>query len=637
MARTRKTNSNPIPAVVAGLFAFVAPLALTLATATPAAAQFAADLRGQYDIFSGKNNPGPYNLAWNNISVFKEAPVEVVMDGRTLKPEEFTVDAVKGVINFTAPVSDKSVVRVHYSYEPRTARRNGGVASSPITLPLVNLGITEVKVIALPNNGGGAFKASDAPLVWSLGNSRKLMGGTFTSLLNFASAGNYGQQLSYGIGNDRNGLNANYYRAGKQFAATMGKSVGMAEAVSRWSVATRLAPMKWLAANYSTTQSDDLVKDIDRDLDVYALRLGGVGNVPTLNFQRTDDSLTNAQKQLTEIMTDKLDLSARLTKTTNLTATGTETNTDAPNTANDVNVRDASVTVTSKGATGATGAVVVGAGDKMTQTTKEEKQNVAVRIQPAPAFSVAAEKNAQKVTTLATDGKKTGEQNTRTQKATAEIVPLPTTKVSTTLSETTVNDVKVSATAFDASLGQGKRVEISTGVTNRSTEVVGATALDTTRAKVALRPMNNLTVTGGMTWNPEDANGVAKQSMRHELGMTAKLGALEVGSGYTVTTLNGLVHTDKLDPQYGEVAVNVGLRFDKNTRFDGTYKDCMRNRSAQDISSTLPRYQRSVGIGLTHNLGLLNWSVTGSMLDDRNKPANQALDYKAEAKLGLKF
>ena len=622
--------------MVAGVLSFASPFLLTLAMATPAAAQFASSLRGQYDIFSGKNNNGPYTLSWNNVTVNKEAPVEVVMDGRTLKPEEFTVDVVKGLISFAAPVTDKSVVRVHYSYEPQTARRNAGIASSPLTLPLANLGVTQVKIIALPNNGGAA-KASDAPLIWNIGNSRQLMGGTFTSQLNFASAGNYGQQLAYAMGNDRNGFNANYYRAGKQFAATMGKAVGMGDAAARWSLGTRLTPMKWLGTSYSKTNTDDIINNIDHDLDLYAVRLGGIGNVPTLNFQRSDDTATTAQKQVTEIVTDKMDMTARLTKTTNVSAVGSQITTDAPTAAGDTTARDATVTLSSTGATGATGSVALNTGSKESQATSEEKQNVAVRIQPAPAFAVGAEKNSAKVTTRATDGKVTGEQTSQTQKASAEIVPLPATRVTTTLSETTVNNVKISATAFEAFLGQGKRMEINTAVTNRSTEVVGSTALDTTRAKVALRPLKNLTFTGGMTWNPEDKDhGTVLQAMRQEIGVTAKMGALEVGSGYATTTLNGVPQYDNADPQFGDVAVNIGLRFSGSTRLDGTYKDSLRNATARAAAS-VPRYQRSIGLGLTHNLGLFNWALSGSMTDDRNKPENLASDYKAEAKLGLKF
>lgn len=638
----RRTTNQTTAIFSAGLLAATLSVAVLLA-ARPAAAQgnedakiYASNLRGQYDIFSGKNNNGPYVLSWNNVVVNRDNRIEAVIDGRTLKAEEFTTDLPKGIINFAAPVSDKNVVRIHYSYDPQKSRRNAGIASSPITLPLVNLGVTQLKVIALPNNGGGS-SATEAPLVFNLGNSRKLLGGNFTTNFNFAGTSSFGQQTDYVFGNDRNGFNANYYTAAKKFANSVGKSVGMGDAAVRWSLGTRLTPMKWLGTSFSHTDTNDTVNHIDRAQQIYAMRVGGMRGGPLLNFQRTEDDATDAQKNTTEINTDKLDLTARLTKSTNVVATGVQTITDAPNVTGDAAVRDATVTVTSAGANGSSGSVALNVGGKDTQTSQEEKQNVALKIQPAPAFGVSAEKNAAKVTTRDADGKKTGETTTLTQKLTSEIQPLPATKVTTTLTETSVNDVKVSSTAFDASLGQGKRVEIATGVTNRSTEVSGASSLDTTRARVALRPMNNLTFTGLVVWNPEE-NNIVRQAMRQEVGVQTRVGALELGSAYAMTTLNGSASAvGDFAPQFGEVNVNVGLRLDKTLRLDGTYKDSLRYSGAGS-STQVPRYLRVYGLGLSRTLGPnFNWSLTGQVSDDRNRPVNLNTDYKAEAKMGLKF
>ncbi len=676
---TRKYMSHFVQKLLGGLS--IASLMVVGLSSNPAMAQtiYASNLRGQYDIFSGKNNKGPYVLSWNQVVVDRDNPVEVVIDSRTLKPEEFNVDKGKGILNFTASVTDKNVVRIHYSYDPQKSRRNAGIASSPITLPLANLGVTEVSVIALPNNGS-ARTAAETPLVFNLGSSRKLLGGNFSTKFNFAGANSYGQQTDYSFGNDRNGFNASYYKTAKHFASTVGKGVGMGDAASRLALGARLAPAKWLGMNYSFSDTEDVVSKADRKQQVYAIRAGGVQGGPLLNYLRTEDDITDANKRTTEVNTDKLDLSARLTKTTNITASGVQTITDAPTSKGDTTVRDATVTVASASAKGSSGTLTLNVGGKESYTSQEAKQNVAIRLQPVPAisvtaeknegkvttsaadglkasettvvtekqnlsvrvspapvFSVAAEQNEGKVTTVKGDGKKTSESTVVTQKATAELLPLPLTKVTTSLTSVSVNDVKVSSTAFDASIGQGKRIEIATGMTNRSTEISGASALDTTRARFALRPMNNFTVTGGVIWNPEE-NNVVRQAVKQEVGVQTRLGALELGTAYAMTVLNGSASAiGDSAPQYGEVNVNVGLRLDKTLRLDGNYKDSLRYSGANS-SAQAPRYLRVYGLGLSRNVGPnFNWSLMGQVSDDRNRPINLNTDYKAEAKMGVKF
>jgi hypothetical protein len=280
----------------------------------------------------------------------------------------------------------------------------------------------------------------------------------------------------------------------------------------------------------------------------------------------------------------------------------------------------------------------VNTGSKESAASREANQNVAVRLQPAPVFIIAAEQKAQRVTPVAADGTNGAPQWTTIQTASAEISPLPNAKVTTALTDTVQNDVKVSATDWNAQVGAGKRVEIATGVTNRSTEVPGASALDTTRAQVALRPLSTLTLTGGYTWNPVD-NGNVRQALRQEVGLNARVGALELGSGYSLTTLNGVPNADMLDPQYGLVSLTVGLRLNKATLLSSTYKDSLMYRTAEAQAPALvPRYLRVLGLGLSQNFGSdVSWSLGGTVTDDRSKAPKDANDVKAEAKVGVRF
>jgi len=311
--------------------------------------------------------------------------------------------------------------------------------------------------------------------------------------------------------------------------------------------------------------------------------------------------------------------------------------TDAPQDAADVTAKEATIALRSTSPDKAKQATVsLNAGSKESTATREAKQNVSLRLQPAPVFVIAATQNTQKVTPVSPEGKTGAPLWTTVQTASAEITPMPNTKVTTALTDTTQNDVKVSATDWNAQVGAGKRVDITTGVTNRSTEVPGASVLDTTRAQVALRPLNSLILTGGYTWNPVD-NGNVRQAVRQEVGLSARVGALELGSGYSLTTLGGVPNADALDPQYGLVSLTVGLRLNKATLLSSTYKDSLMYREAQ-AQALVPRYLRILGVGLSQNFGAdMSWSLGGTMTDDRSKATQDANDVKAEAKVGVRF
>jgi hypothetical protein len=324
---------------------------------------------------------------------------------------------------------------------------------------------------------------------------------------------------------------------------------------------------------------------------------------------------------------------------TAVNATATQTVTDAPQTSADVTARQATIALTSASPDKVKQATVtVNTGSKESTAARQADQGLALRLQPAPVFVISAEQRAQRVNPITPDGKTGTTQWTTVQTASAEITPMPNTKVTTALTDTVQNDVKVSATDWNAQVGSGKGIEITTGVTNRSTEVPGASALDTTRAQVALRPLKTFSVTGGYTWNPAD-NGNVRQALRQEVGVNARVGALEVGSGYALTTVNGVPNADVLDPQFGLISLTVGLRLNKATLLSSTYKDSLMYRSAQEQApSVVPRYLRMLGMGLSQSFGGgLSWSLGGTVTDDRSKAPKDANDVKAEAKLGVRF
>ena len=266
--------------------------------------------------------------------------------------------------------------------------------------------------------------------------------------------------------------------------------------------------------------------------------------------------------------------------------------------------------------------------------------DVSVKFKPVAALTVSAEQKQQKEQKTMPDGTVAGVATDASQTAlAAEVIPLPSTKLTGSVQTTTLGDVHTSVTDIGAQLGTGRAVEIGGGVTNRSTSAAATVALDTTRAQVALRPLGSaFTLTGGYIWNPEK-DGKVSQAMRQEVGVKAHMGALDVGSGYALTTMNGLsLAGDAPDPQFGEVSVTLGLKFSKFTTLKGNYKDSLLYGGAEKQPASLaPRGFRVYGFGLSHSLGsALNISMDGSSSDDKSL-ATRKNDFKAEAKIGAKF
>jgi hypothetical protein len=611
------------------------------------------EIRTHFDIFAGNGKAGPYSLSFNNIRInspYTDENPLVIVDGVTLRPEQYTIDAPKGIITFRAPLRNTSVARVSYTYDPKVSRRNGDPASTGVTVPLMKMAGTQIKVTALPGTGTPDPKdpakiggGGNIPLVWSAGGKMSLLGGGLSSNFNYAGNDSIGMQLGYNVGNARNGLDVQFSKADKEFATRFGRNFGMAEATQKRSLGTRLNPAKWFGATFNSVETRDFNGKGTKEQNVLALRLGVAGAGPTLAFTRNEDNTIAANKQETSVTVDKLDLSARLTKSTSVAATGLRTMTDAPSAAGDVTAEDMTITVTAVSPNQQSSAVfALNLGGQDAVASELDKQGMSLRIQPAPVFSITAEKRDQTVTPIKPDGTEGARQSSTVQSVGAEIIPMPGAKINGSVLETINNEVKVSASNLAASFGVGavvngaKTLEFNTGIVNRSTEVPGQVALDTTHAQFTLRANKTLTFTGGVTWNPE-TKGVISRVQRQEVGVNARIGILELGSGYMLNTVNGVKEYEDVDPQFGQVSLTLGIQFNRCTRLNYSYVDMLNYRSAQELPVALvPRYLKTVGLGLTHTPGNdLTFTFGGTVTENRAQP--KPTDIKAEAKVGVKF
>lgn len=583
------------------------------------------------DVFVGGDKTGPYPLAWKNV---RTEGVTVVVDGAALTPDSFTLDAAAGTVTFKTPLKTKSVARIDYAYEPARAARNPDPAVKPVTISLLSAsgarGSAGVHVTALPGEAAGS---NGGPLlVWGLNGKTNLLGGGVSSqvLLSPGGAGGSfadraGLRLGYSVAAEKLKLDASFVRAGGDFAAAAGKSFGLADPSQRWSLAGQTTPAGWLAADFRLGGARDLSGKGATDGSAFGLRLGGTKRLPLLNLARTEDTRHTTEGAATSVTTESANFTGTIGLTT-VTARGARVTTDGTDAKADQTKQDASVALSAASRDKkAQASVAVSGGMIETAQGVETRQGVEVKLQPAPLLTLSAEARLQAMvpTEPGKDAKRTVYQA-----ASAELKPFNGTSVTGSLRLQGEGDAQTVVTAVDARTQPFRYLLLSGGLTDR--EDSRADALDTRRVGLSLRPLGGITLTGGLIINPED-KGAVLEAMRQEYKLAARVGALDLGGGYSVTTLAAAAAPGGLGSQSGELSVNLGLRFSRYTRLTSGYKDAFLWGGPES------RGIRMLSLGLTHNLGsAFNFSLAGSRTEDKAQIGRPA-DMKADVKLGLKF
>ena len=637
--------------------AAVGPLGFPVAAAraqTAGSFLAAPGLRSSSDVFTGQNKTGPYPLAWRG---FDPATVAVQVDGALLSPAAYTIDADKGFLTFKADLRSQSVARIDYRYDPARAQRNAAaVAGSPVTISLLEAngarGKANLQVTALPLGAEGAPQ-----LVWGLGGRTSLLGGGFSSQLLLAPASasdgeaaftdRAGVRLGYERAAGKNRVQASFVRGGKEFSPAAGGAFGLEKApAQRWALGAASAPAAWLGAELTLAGARDLSGRGASGQNGLTLRLGGVNHAPLVNLSRAEETRSAATGETTSVTTEKVAVTGKIGGAS-FAANGQRTVTDAP-TGGDQTRLDGGVSVSAvtRDKT-ARAAVAVTAGSIETVAGQETRQAIEVTLQPGPALTIKAQARQQSASTLAPGpaggaGAARSAVSTASRAATAELTPLRDTKLvgSVRTEEDGARRTVVSELAGE--MRAGTLVTLSGGVTDReavargsaaSAAVPAAAALDTTRVRLMVRPTAGLSLTGSLIVNPEEKNVGVADATRQEWGLAARLGALELGSGYAVTSWGAAANGANLaGTDTGELSLSLGLRFNRTTRLTGGYKDGFA-WGAPAASAGL----RSYSFGFAHDAGsLFNFSLGGSLTENKAQIGRPA-DVKAEAKLGIKF
>ncbi len=328
----------------------------------------------------------------------------------------------------------------------------------------------------------------------------------------------------------------------------------------------------------------------------------------------------------TRVTDENVGLTGRLGAAGTYAARGQRVTTDSSLFEKDQTRQDASVSLSAatRNKT-ARASIAVSGGTTETAARSEARQGIEVRVQPAPSLTLSAEARPQTVTPV--QGGVGAEQSLH-QAANAEVKLFKDTRLTGSLKINEQEEGRSSVADVNAEAKPLRFLFLAGGMTNR--DDTGEDLLDTTRVRMTLRPTAELSFTGGITLNPENEGKVA-DATRQEFGLAARVGALELGGDYALTTFAPAALSDRGDgAQAGELSLQLGLRFSRFTRLTSGYKDAL-------YGAPEGRATRAYSLGLSHNVGsAVNLSLSGSMTEDKAQIGAPA-EVKAEGKLGVKF
>src|SRR5258708_39037733 len=173
-------------------------------------------------------------------------------------------------------------------------------------------------------------------------------------------------------------------------------------------------------------------------------------------------------------------------------------------------------------------------------------------------------------------------------------------------------------------------LEVGGGFKLRDTSVNGISPPDTpdtynVRMAPAILP-NSLKLTGGYSTNPEDDKSILARTTSRNVGLQSTLGRFDVSGAYPL-------HNDLLAPTLNSALyLRFAWRFSSASQIITAYKSLLSQDASLLITDTY-------SLSLSHRVGsLLDLALSGVMTTyekDGGLMANR--DYKAEAKLGLRF
>jgi len=210
-----------------------------------------------------------------------------------------------------------------------------------------------------------------------------------------------------------------------------------------------------------------------------------------------------------------------------------------------------------------------------------------------------------------------------TKEAAVEITPSSRLKMASSVKEYNDGLSTMTVRDYSGALKPTDYLEVSGAYKERENHL--AERLESKSLRLALGQPKAFRLTGQYAYNPEDNKGNVQRLSSAALGLELKIGILGITGGYSENEeyLAGNMRTDK----------ELGLNFPLfgNGKFQTGYKLSETITAAKQSTETF-------SIGYNHDLGSrFNLSISGEFIRVNNESLIPGEEYKATAKLGMKF
>ncbi|MGC8668111.1 MAG: hypothetical protein ACP5VE_08365 [Chthonomonadales bacterium] len=573
------------------------------------------------DIFVGRNVVGPYLLTWRGIDA---GTVTVYRDGmRLVAGLDYTLNAVAGVITFTAPLRANQIVRVDYLCVPGRALKNTTVPSIPVELRLLQRGDTSLSLNAIyrpsiaPEGG-----ATGGLMLLGLGGNTRIAGGSnlTTKFYLDARGGSILERSGLAIGGTTRAsfgtFSASLVRAGEDFVAMPDAGIIPGRQVAQASAMFK--PVLGIAASASFSQTVDLSHaGAGATVTTWGGRLAG-GLFGGLRFQTSRMvSITSAADGTAAARTtDRVELNQKIGASTQAAAVIERSQTDAGKDHAVAQTSTLSVRAQPTEALAVSGTVQ----NRILPTGVQDASDLRLDARLTPRLTLSATAADRSSPTMAEHQRSAGLQYTpsRNLSLSGDILVQSRGR-----SELLAGGLMATARPFP-------QFELSGGVRIRDASVNGLpdpSIPDTYDLKLAWRVWRDaLHLTAGYADNPDDGKGQILRTHNRSLGFESRLGHLDVAGNYTLQIDDGASAMRSVSD------LKLGWRFAPTTSLVTSFREALTRGTGLDVEDT-------VSIGFAHRIASeLDLSLSGAVTTyERDGVFQPNRDYRAEAKLALRF
>ncbi len=250
---------------------------------------------GNADVFFGKDNVGPYVLSWKPIDIFTEI---VTVDGKPMQRTfDYEPDYTSGSIKFINPVASKSVIRVEYNFNTRSATRNKTVMlDMPMQLNLLRGGNGGLQFVG--NYKSGSTPSGSDLAVLGLTGTTKGSNTGLNSMLLFTPdmSGNSG------LGFDQLSalkLNGTATAGALQVNTLFSRVGGGFQSAKDYGLQAGLSTMQ-LAANFAASRALNFASSLNRTENISGDKTGQVNTVTTQQISYAQDGSPRVSLMRTE-------------------------------------------------------------------------------------------------------------------------------------------------------------------------------------------------------------------------------------------------------------------------------------------------------------------------------------------------